>query len=225
MIPPLPRLMPWWSENPQEPFISNHAHYSHSSYCRKACLRRSCVRLKFFRPTWGSESHLPILEQRGSLKCLLDNYPVNETCLEEQEGLCLLLGTRQHHSLHVVLIFGFHTTTTTCPHHERFQPRSPLSSCSCAFLTWALIHGHLDKTATFLHFNKSKGSNGQCRAVLKMHCTGLHLHLHLRWQTVSPTGLNNFKEVNGITPCPFVKTKIWLQNLILRGAFYCKEKK
>lgn len=43
LIPPLQRFILGWSENPQKPFISNHAHYSHSSYCRKAHLRRTCA--------------------------------------------------------------------------------------------------------------------------------------------------------------------------------------
>lgn len=155
------------------------------------CLKFLQTHMGIWKPSSNTRA------QRQSLN-LLHDYPANENCLEEQEGFCFLLGMRQHHSLHVVLIFGFHTTTT-CPHRERDKPRSLLTSCSCGFWTYTLIHRHLDKTdILFVHFNNSKGRNGQCTAVLNMYCTGLHLHLLLRWGAISPTGLNSFKEVNGI---------------------------
>lgn len=121
----------------------------------------------------------------------------------------------------LVSILPPHTPTV-----KGISPKSFLTSCHCGFLMWALIHRHLDKTATlFLHFNNSKGSDGQCTAVLKMYCTGLHLHLHLRWEAVSTTGLNSFKEVTGITLCPFIKTKNLVARLKIKVCFLKQGKK
>lgn len=113
--------------------------------------------------------------------------------------------------------FPYHHT----PHSERDQPRSLLTSCTCAFLAWALIQRHLDKTATpFLHFNNSKGSNGQCAAVVKkdaLHWFAFALTLEMRG-SISNWSKTASKKSMVVLHSHSLKL-IWLQNLILGGTF------
>lgn len=88
---------------------------------------------------------------------------------------------------------------------------------------WVLIYRCLDQTAAlFLPFQYSYGL---CTAALKMYWNGLHLHLQLRWRAVSSTGLSSFKVVNGIPPCPFIRTKNLVVKLTPMGCFLIQDQK
>lgn len=129
--------------------------------------------------------------------------------------LCLLLGMRQHHSSHVVLIFGFHTTTP--PPRQGSACVLSKASCNCGFLMWVLIYWCLDQTVALVF--PFKDSYGQYTAALKMYWNGLHLHLQLRWTAVSSTGVSSFKVINNTTPCPFIRTKNLVAKLTPTGCF------